>query len=1063
MTSTKIVPPQLNDVCERPRLIELLDQASNRAVTWLAAPAGSGKTCLLGSYLRGAGPRTVWLHLDEGDADLASFFFYLKAAVRAVVGARADRLPVFAPEYQQGRNAFARSYFEQLFALLGPDKGIVLDGYEAVGESSELNEVLAIAAAQTPTRVRWYVASRSRPPLAFARLRLDRLKEFTWDDLRLTAEETRRLSESRTPRQRLPDAALERLQAATQGWAAGVVLLIESGRLDVPTREGVASEDSKPMFDYFAAEVLDRLPELHQQVLIKSALLPQVDGEAARRLTGVPSAPQILEDTAERNYFAYRYPNRASLFRLHPLFRSFLLRRAEELLTPEQRRQLSAHAAELLERDGQLESAAELLRDAHQWAALARLAIRHAETLIGHGRHQLLTQWITSIPEGAARDADPWLWHWLATSRLPFHPDVARADYERAFELFVAQPEPSNAELEGVFLSWAGVIEATLFSWQSLAGLDHWIDRLEKLLLRHKPPSLRVDARVAALMHGALIFRRPESDAVIFWEKRVRRFLFAARFIDVNHYVLLANNLFHHDLWTGRLSRAMELLGSLDRAASSPKLGPMAKGGWYTMRAVSSLFTGDYAQGRQAVDDGVAYSRQSGVLFWEPILLSQGAFTSLGMGELDRAAGYLEQMRAASSADQPNVGELYHDASAQLDLARGRLVEAEEHARIAVEQAVRFGATFSEAGARLGYGHTLYALGECTRGREQLGISLSLARAMKSACIEARALLGLAYMDFSEGKPRTGDQLLARGLELAAGHGMGTQLWWIPEVITVACERALEAGIETDYVRTLIWRRGVLPSSERMLDRGWPVPLRVECLGALRISLHDKPLTFSRKAQLRPLELLLAVIAMGGERVSEGALAGALWPDSDGDAAAQALATTLHRLRKLVGNDVVVRREQSLSLNRTLCWVDALACQRTWTTLEQLELDELLWSVRRYRGAFLPETHAPWAVVCRERMSARFVRAARECGRRLADAGRRALAIELLEHCVDVEPTAEALHRELIRALRDDGRNAEAAAAYERCRRTLRATFDVEPSTETTDLLRGRYRSSVGS
>lgn len=1007
----------------------------------------------MGSYLRQLGQPTIWLHLDAGDTDLASFFHYLKAAARALAGKTAERIPVLRPEYQQDPAAFARGAFAELFALLPPGTVIALDNYESIAEHSELHEALAAAIEKSPVGMRWYIASRNRPLVAFTRLRLDRLKELTWQELHFTLEETAELSKRRNRRQPLDEADLSRLQDLTQGWAAGVVLLLESGPILTQQAERFLLEDSKPVFDYFAAEVFNRLPSLHQEVLLKTALLPQVDAEAAKGLTGVASAASILEEMVERNYFAVRYSNRASSFRFHPLFRSFLLGRGRRVLAEEERVQLSLHAAQLLERDGQVEAAAELLNDAGQWEVLADLVLRSAEALISQGRHHLVAQWIAAIPPAAKQRHEAWLTYWLGAARLPFELEVARTHHERAFLLFQQQSEPSSKRVEGLFLSWSGVVEAALFSWSSLTQLDPWIDALEQLLLIHKPPNLRVDARVTALIHGALIFRRPDSAAVQVWEKRLRRFLLAARFLDVDNYVLLANNLFHHALWTGKLTRAMELLATLEKIVESRRVGPASKGCWYTMRAVASLFTGNYSDGLRAVEDGVQHLRATGVTFWEPILLSQGAFASVAARNLEQAETYLEQMQQALRPDQPNGALLYHDASAQLALARGQLAEADEHARLAVDHAVRIAAIFPEAGVRIGRGHTLCALGRYEAAQEQFELAIALARQMKSTCIEARSLLGLGYLRLKQGKAAVGLETLAEGLSLSARYAYRTHVWWIPDVFAVICEAALTASIEVDYVRELVRCRAVLPANERVLEYGWPVPVRVECLGAVRMTLHEKPIEFSRKAQLRPLELLLAIIALGGERVSEARLAAALWPDSDGDAANQALSTTLHRLRKLIGNDVVLRREQCLTLNQSACWVDALACDRIWAALDAQELEELLWSLDRYRGQFLSGMDAPWAVVFRERLSSRFGRAACEGSRRLQATREWSRATEVLERALDVEPTAEPLYRELIGLLRQRGREAEAVAVYDRCRRTLRATFDVDPSPETAELV----------
>src|SRR5690606_18222644 len=88
------------------------------------------------------------------------------------------------------------------------------------------------------------------------------------------------------------------------------------------------------------------------------------------------------------------------------------------------------------------------------------------------------------------------------------------------------------------------------------------------------------------------------------------------------------------------------------------------------------------------------------------------------------------------------------------------------------------------------------------------------------------------------------------------------------------------------------------------------------------------PIQFAGKLQKKPLELLRALIALGGREVPESRLADLLWPDAEGDAGAQALATTLFRLRKLTGEQAIRRQDNRLTLDPAVCWVDCWAFER---------------------------------------------------------------------------------------------------------------------------------------
>src|SRR4028118_1310731 len=76
--ATKLyVPPPRPRVVPRPRLIERLNEGLHRKLILVSAPAGFGKTTLLGGWLAGCDRPAAWLSLDEGDSDPTRFLAYL--------------------------------------------------------------------------------------------------------------------------------------------------------------------------------------------------------------------------------------------------------------------------------------------------------------------------------------------------------------------------------------------------------------------------------------------------------------------------------------------------------------------------------------------------------------------------------------------------------------------------------------------------------------------------------------------------------------------------------------------------------------------------------------------------------------------------------------------------------------------------------------------------------------------------------------------------------------------------------------------------------------------------
>src|SRR5690349_2988757 len=75
------VPTVPDHFVPRERLIELLDDLADYAVTAIVAPAGAGKTALASDWVRRGRRPSAWLALDEADRDPAQLWTALVAAL----------------------------------------------------------------------------------------------------------------------------------------------------------------------------------------------------------------------------------------------------------------------------------------------------------------------------------------------------------------------------------------------------------------------------------------------------------------------------------------------------------------------------------------------------------------------------------------------------------------------------------------------------------------------------------------------------------------------------------------------------------------------------------------------------------------------------------------------------------------------------------------------------------------------------------------------------------------------------------------------------------------------
>ncbi len=114
----KVTRPVLTGVFPRERLFDQLDRMRERSVTWVSGPPGCGKTTLVTGYLEARGYPCLWYQVDEGDADPATFFYYLGLAAKKAAPRKRKPLPLLTPEYLSGISTFTLRYFENLYNRL---------------------------------------------------------------------------------------------------------------------------------------------------------------------------------------------------------------------------------------------------------------------------------------------------------------------------------------------------------------------------------------------------------------------------------------------------------------------------------------------------------------------------------------------------------------------------------------------------------------------------------------------------------------------------------------------------------------------------------------------------------------------------------------------------------------------------------------------------------------------------------------------------------------------------------------------------------------------------------
>lgn len=1053
----KTTRPVIGSAVRREALFTRLDGTSGRTVIWISGPPGAGKSTLAASYVDARKYACIWYQLDPDDADVATFFHYLGHAARKLDDGRSRDLPAFAPQYSGDIAAFSRRFFRQLFMSTKAPVVLVLDNLHEVPANSLLHAALEAGLTQVPGHCCVIIISRAEPPAALTRLRVGGgMVHLGWEDLRIGPTEIADIANLRG--QPLSPEAVAKLHERTQGWAAGLVLMLEHAKVSGRMAELPGDATPKVIFDYLAGEIFDRFEPKTQQFLLRIACLPRMSAEVAEALTGEERAGRLLLNLSQNDYFVREVPgDEGRFYQLHPLLRDFLRNRAAQVLPDAVGATELKRAAALLRGAGHLEDAVSLLAENREWEEVARIAADEADTMLAQGRSETLGGWLELLPARMI-ESDPRLLLAHAASRVHASPRTARRLFAQAYEGFLRA-----GDARGMMRSCCGVARALILEFDDLTALDQWISTLEGLLTGSEGGAGGgVDPAAAAMLIRMLLLRDPGNDRLDEWVDRAERVARASPDTRAVSGILaeLALARAMSALLRGNFTAAEAASGALRSRAveQSPDLRVAVE----IASALGHILDGSQEAALRAAREGLAIAEAEGVRAYDEWLHAIAAAAALGAGDREGARTELQALEAAGPRLRRGDQAFIHYLKCWLAALGGDAAAAGSEAKLAIAVAVELGIPWLECFARIGAAQLATAEGDRRGAEAQVRSAEVIAERVRSPLLRVPvhfAAAGTAILAHDE------DAALAplrAGFALARELGLHHIAAIRPKLLAEACALAMRRGIEPEYVRTLVraWKLPPPPSALRI--KQWPRPFQISTLGGFTMLHESAPVEFSSKGPGRPMELLKVLIAHGGQNVRSDQLADALWPRVDADYAHKSFTTTLHRLRRIFEDeDALTLRDTRLSLEPKLVWVD------TWA-LDQLlsELDSALREPRAraepvlrtltdealalYRGPFLPdESEQPSFIAYREQIRGKLLRCLTRVARWWEDNGMPEAAVDCYLRCIDADGLYEAFYRNLMLCYQRRGEHAEALATYERLRTALSTRLKVMPSQET--------------
>ena len=432
-------PPVTADIIPRARLIEILEEGRNGALSLISAPAGYGKSIVASQWLASSSCPSAWVSLDESDNDLREFLMYFLAAVQNTFSSlilrtksllQASDLPPVKVLSRYLLNDLER--VEEPFIL-------VLDDYHLIKE--EVVHELLIELLRHPSPMLHLVLSTRRdPPLPIVGLRAyGQLTELSVRDLRFTVEETAAFLD-RSLRGPVDTDSAEVLEDRLEGWVTGLRLAVLSlGQKKEFERIISELKDSTHFVqDYLIKEVLQHVPPSFSRQLLQTSILDRFCAPLCDAMylpneeqpeTEVDLTGQAFIDWLEETHlFIISLDEKRQWFRYHHLFQELLQDQLKQAMSPDGIATLHRNSSNWLAGKGYINEAIKHAIAGGAVESAAQIVEQNRQAILNSDSWFVFEKWLSMFPDTVIKQRPELLlaraWVCLQYFNLPEVPTI---------------------------------------------------------------------------------------------------------------------------------------------------------------------------------------------------------------------------------------------------------------------------------------------------------------------------------------------------------------------------------------------------------------------------------------------------------------------------------------------------------------------------------------------------------------------------------------------------------------------------------------------------------------
>jgi ATP/maltotriose-dependent transcriptional regulator MalT/DNA-binding SARP family transcriptional activator len=1014
-----------------------------------------------------------WLSIDHLDNDFQRFTAHFIASISRCFpkfGQQSSALLQGAPQVEEILDQLVTTIVNEAYEHIHEHYILILDDFHLVADNEAISLFVSRFTQGVDENCHLVIASRTLLPIPDLPLMVARSQVggLSYDELVFQPEEIQALA-AQNYSLSISSEDAEEMVRVTEGWITGLLLSTQTMWQGMTDRLRVARASGVDLYSYLVQQVLDHQPTSIQDFLLQTSLLEEFNAAFCQSVLGDPqigeSWANLINTVIQNNLFILPVGEDETWLRYHHLFGDFL-RTQMERNHPQLTQEILYRLADVYVERKEWVKAHAIYHRLEDNAALANLIEQAGTQMIKRGQILTLSNWVDELPTIMMYKRPRLLA--LRGNAATILGQVEWGQSLLSQSVHILKEQDDQLRLAGI-LPWRSTARRFLGDYHG--ALNDAEEALNLVAGKDEPQLIKAEALKTK---GLCLFRLGRHKEAIL---PLKQSLAIYRIRDQEEDAAMVNmDLGMTYRGVGEYSRAeVTYHTALKHWRKVQNLSLQAN----LLNNMGVLYhaKGVYPQAAKYLEEALVCARRSGYVRIEGLTLAsigdiyadleatEAALEAYRMSReiaqrlddrflriyLDLAEAAIYRMKGDFRQARDLLASVKHSAIqggsdnelGRWELEAGLIALAEDDPPAAISHLEKATKHYQDSGQRP----------EAARAHLYLGLAYLAIQDNNCALFQLKSAIDLAWNPTQIQDQDRGTQ---HALIVAAREAKA--------LLTLANSDPSIGHHVAQLEQSVDAFEGSIQHIRRQLRKHPPtvafVPprLTIRALGNTSVRLDGKPVIDSWWVQQRTVRDFFFYLLSHLKRFRKEDIASIFWPDSSPSKVKRQFKNTIYRLRRSLGQDVILFDDEMYWFNQDLDYefdvekIKGKITQAKQATSTEAQISAYSQVVDMYTGNFLPEMDSNWALTIRESLLLEYINALKNLGKLTLEKNDYELSLSYSRRMLNEDPLLEEGHRLAMRAHAGMGNQAGIVRQYEECCQTLMSVLGISPSPQTLNL-----------